>query len=200
MRTLKRVVEPVVEALTLSDLKEWLPQAEGVDEAKISGMIVSARRELENYLQRAFANQTWDLGIDAENIENVLYLPRPPLVGVSYIKSYSTANVESTVNVLSYTVELGEAARIWLNDGYAWPTDLRSHRALAVAYTSGYGVVPGDIPVEIRKAIKELVTLDYWHPLTGRVNPDGADVDDLDKARAQVFSRVAHLKTTWVVT
>jgi len=205
MRTLSRVTAPTVEPISLDALQEWMPQQAGKDEGKILGLISAATCEIENVLLRSLNTQTWEFAIDAVHIEDCIELPRPPLISIASdgVKTYDTGNNEFVVPSSHYTIEVGDTSRIWLNIGEVWQgnvvwgADFRPKRSLVVKYVSGYGPLPTDIPAEIRKAIKELVTLDYWHPLTGRINPDGAAVDDVQAARQEVFAKIAHFQAGW---
>lgn len=197
MRTLNRITPPTVEPIGLDALQEWLPQAQGVDEGKILATITASRCELENYLQRSFLQQTWEFVLDEIDIADCIELPRPPLVSVTSVKAYDIADVETTVSSAYYTVEAGEGSRLWLRNGQTWNTYPRTRKALVIRYVSGYGTLPTDVPDEIRTAVKELTTLDYWHPMRGRVNPDGASPVDLQLSRQEVLDKVKHLQTAW---
>lgn len=204
MRTLSLITPPAVEPIGLDSLQEWMPQQAGKDEGKMLGLIASARGELESALQRSLNTQTWELSLDAEEVEDCVWLPRPPLISVTSVKTYDVNNAEATVSSSLYTVEAGDASRVWLNQGQVWlgnlvwGSDFRKQRALVVRYVSGYGAAATDVPEAIRRALKELVTLDYWHPLTGKINPDGAAVDDVKTTREQVFTKVGHYRSAWV--
>lgn len=81
-------------------------------------------------------------------------VPFAPLQSVTSIKVYSPANVESTVSAAAYSVDL-RSGRIYLNDGYDWPTDLRTRSAVLVTYVAGYGTEAASVPAAIRQAIMQ---------------------------------------------
>lgn len=79
------------------------------------------------------------------------------------VRAYDKRNAETVVASSVYRADLvSEPARIALNDGEVWPTDLRLTQALAVTYTTGW--TPATIPAAIRHALLMLVAHYYATP------------------------------------
>ena len=169
---LKLVTAPATEPVTLTEAKAHL-RVTGTDEdTLITSLIVTARQAAEEFTRRAFITQTWDYaldaaglgvcaaygegwaeGIDAVSLKDAIEIPRPPLISVTSVKSYSTGNVEAVFSSSNYFVDtLSEPGRIALNLGQVWPTDLRAANALIVRFVAGYGAA-STVPQQIKDAI-----------------------------------------------
>jgi uncharacterized phiE125 gp8 family phage protein len=172
---------PTVEPITLAQAKDHLRQDTDDEDDLISSLITAARRWAEAYTRRAFITQTWRLSFDAADVPasvssdpvavalqiqpvagSIITLPRPPLIDVMGITSYSTANVAATVAPATYLVDpYSTPGRVCLNDGQTWPTGLRAIDSLVVEYTAGYGATAAAVPYDIKAAIKRLVNTIY---------------------------------------
>jgi len=76
-------------------------------------------------------------------------LPYPPIQRINSIKTYNTANTSATFSTDAYELDT-EYGRIYLNNGYSWPTDLRTFQAFEIDFDCGYGDDPEDVPSAIR--------------------------------------------------
>jgi uncharacterized phiE125 gp8 family phage protein len=138
--------------VSLADFKTFL-KIDGNDEDSFLNLCInSAVSAVEKHIKRVLVNSEFNLNLDIfppvnENSEyrifnaSELYLPNPPAIEIKSIKTYNEGNVESTFSPLAYQVDLFNG-RIFLNDGYVWPTDLRNKNAVKINYTCGYGVCP----------------------------------------------------------
>lgn len=156
------VTPPASEPVTVDEAKAFMQVDGTADDSLISILIATARRSAEEYTKRSFMEQTWRLALDcfpgepdglpyqlaptwtydARNIE----LPRGPVSEIVSIKTFSTANVESTVDPASY--ELVDD-RVMLNSGYSWPSDLREAGAVHVEFKAESDPLPEPIKTAI---------------------------------------------------
>lgn len=138
--------------VSLADFKTFLKIDGNDEDSFLSLCINSAVSAVEKHIKRVLVNSEFNLWLDifppinennAYRIFNAseLYLPNPPAISVISIKTYNEANQESTFSSAAYQADLFNG-RIFLNDGYTWPTDLRNKNAVKINYTCGYGVCP----------------------------------------------------------
>jgi len=82
---------------------------------------------------------------------DVLDIPYPPLQSITTITTYDSDNNSSVYASTNYVADL-QGARIYLNDGSTWPSDLRSNNAVEIVYIAGYG--SGNVPAPIEEAVR----------------------------------------------
>jgi len=156
-------------------------RVDSTDEDDLIGdLITNARMLAEEYTRRRFittgitltldripgrARQPWWDGVREGSITELLanadriVLPFAPAIAVQSFKSYNDANTEAVFSSSAYRLEA--SGNLYLNDGYVWPTDLRNHAAVVIAYTAGYGASAASVPMPIRHAIKVAVAAMY---------------------------------------
>lgn len=172
---------PAVEPVSRTNMKLYLKVDDTADDDLIDSLIVAARQAAEKYTRRAFITQTITLTLDQfpdapgeqwwdgmretaiselHRSADYIVLPRPPVQSIASVKTYNDANAESTFSSSNYTFNTGQA-KLFLNAGQSWPTDLRNHAAVAIAYVAGYGDASTDVPDAIITAIKQHVSAMY---------------------------------------
>lgn len=171
--SLKRITSPAIEPVSVADVKLHTHIDYDVEDDIIAAWIKSARIMAEDYQRRAFIAQVWELSFD-DYPELPLALPRAPLMGVSSIKIYDTANAETVLysaeddplttteestttpetNADFYIDESAEPARVGFSYNATWPsTTLRSLDSVKIRYVAGYGIHASDVPANVRDAI-----------------------------------------------
>ena len=125
------------------------------DDTLLPMRITAARQWVERYTGRALLNQTWRLSLDAPpECSQPILLPVVPLVSVTSITSYDYLHAATVLVSTNYYVDTARApARVYLNSGSAWPTNLRSWGGLVIDYVAGYGAAPDDVPAPLLQAI-----------------------------------------------
>ena len=119
-----------------------------------------ARMQAEAYTRRAFITQTWYLMLDSREINEVISIPRPPLISAT-ILTYNDAGTPATQDALSYTVDTySDPGRIYLNPGYTW-NYTRERNGMLIEFIAGYGAAATDVPADIKMAITEAAALYY---------------------------------------
>jgi uncharacterized phiE125 gp8 family phage protein len=159
---ISQAVAPVGEPLTYVDLKEHLRIDISDDDSLVDAYISAARVYVEERASIALLSQTFDYYLDDWPSGDTLYLPRPPLQSVTYVKYYDEDHTVYTFAAASYYVDtIGAPGRIVLNDGYDWPTiSLRPANGVQVRFIAGYGD-PADVPTPIQHALRLLVGVMY---------------------------------------
>lgn len=159
------VTHPTVEPVMLSELRKQLEIAstDTAHDTHLTRLIVAARRVVERETRRALITQTWKMtgpGFPAGEIN--IWLPRPPLQTVSWVKYYDTAGVLQTWTAAEYSVITTSApGRVDLLPDYSWPTVQESRDdAVQIQYVAGYGDGAASVPEEFRQAIQALAA--YW--------------------------------------
>lgn len=97
-----------------------------------------AVRQVERYLGRSLAEQTWQLDLD--EFADEIALPNGPVTGIVTFTYRDADGVEQTVDPDLYMLDaVSDPPRILLNSGASWPTiEDRPANAVTVTYTAGY--------------------------------------------------------------
>lgn len=171
----KLVTAPKDEPVTIADAKLHARVDDDADNAAVTGMIRAARELAETYLRRAIVTQTWAMYLDAFPSEGFIELPRPPLVSVTHVKTYTDADVAATFASTDYYVDTVTApGRIVLRDGKSWPDVGRVANGVEIQYVAGYGD-PDAVPGNIKMGVLHLVAWLYEHRGdAGMLPPDSA--------------------------
>lgn len=162
-------VAPAASYVALADLKSWLAIDDTSQDTLLTQLINAAERMAEKYTKRSFINRTLiqrQDGFDGVDLEgqllggtytlprgyaynqSIIQLSSPPLVSVTQVVTYGTDNTSSVFDNTQYEVDL-EGGRIYLDEGSAWPSNLRDENAVEVTYVAGYGTNASDVPEEV---------------------------------------------------
>lgn len=170
---LRVTVPPAIEPVSVEQVKAMLGITTDTRDATIAMQITIARTLAEEFTARAFITQTiqyqvdrfppgripwWDGTIQAPLrafiSQEPLLLPRPPLVTLTSVQYYDESNTLRIIDSSSYYVDsITEPARVVLNPGVSWPTDVRDRAAVLVTYNAGYGATSASVPMGIQQAI-----------------------------------------------
>jgi len=170
---LKVTVPPAIEPVSVDQVKAMMSITSNTMDATIATQITIARTLAEEFTGRAFIQQTIQLMIDrfppgrlpwwngtiqaplrAFISEEPILLPRPPAINVTSVQYFDDANNLITILPSTYFVDsLTEPARIVLNRGNSWPTDVRDRAGVLITYTAGYGTSSSSVPAAIQQAI-----------------------------------------------
>ena len=136
-----------------------------VEDTYLQGLIVAARRIIENVTNRRLIEQTWELALDEFPYADSIRIPYPPLISITSVTYYDVDEVSATFAATNYHVDTyGEPGNIVLADGSVWPsTTLRTVNGVVIRYVCGYGDEATDVPQEFRQAIKMLAAELYEH-------------------------------------
>ena len=134
----------VTDAVALGEVRRWLNFTHGIteDDEVLEELIDESYDYLENWTNRKILGQTWDLTLDAAEVDDTIRLPLVPLVSVSQIVTTDDDGTDTTVGSSNYQVRSGENPRITLTSDGEWPSDMRDYDSMAIRCVCGYG---GDV-------------------------------------------------------
>ena len=186
-QSLKVVTGPLKDPVSLADAKLFLSVDTDDDDTLILSLITAATRKAENFTDRFFISQTWDVWLDHIPIEkrdsrdfggggsqwwdgvvegpvtligrtpDFLQLPRGPVQSITTFTVYSPD--DSTSVFTGFNLDNAtDAARIFLKTSQTWPTNLRDRNAIQITTLYGYGDDESDVPSDIVTAIKILLS------------------------------------------
>lgn len=166
--------------ISVADMKNFMRVDITTDDALIEEFIRTATEHITQYIRRSITVQTLELTMDSfganysaldslgEGVHdlpkwygqsnlNAIDLPFPSIVSITSITTYDRSNTSTVLSVLAYTLDT--AGRVYLNNGYNWPTDLRDQNAVVIRYIAGWGYT--NIPLPIRQAIRQYAAAMY---------------------------------------
>ena len=151
---------PVNEPMTLQEAKDHLRVDLADDDSYIDVLVKAARREAEEFMERALITQTWELFLDffpkASNAP--ILIPRPPLLSITSIKYIDGDGAEQTLPAGDYKVDAASApARIFPAFEKSWPTTRVEVNAVTIEFQAGYGPNAQDVPENIVHALKLII-------------------------------------------
>lgn len=147
---------PSVEPLTTAEAKSRLRITVTDEDTDIGTLITQARELAESECGRAFVTQTLTVRYDdfPRSGDRAIYLPRPPLQSVTWVKYYDADGNQQTYSSASYHVAtLAEPGRVVPVDGGVWPAiDFGRPEAVEVKCVCGYGLA-ASVPAAAKAAI-----------------------------------------------
>lgn len=157
------VTPPTDEPIDPSELKLWLgyDTSDGSQDLVFISLIRAARRQLEHDTGLAILTQTveqtidrWPCGLEP------LQLYVGPVQSISFVKSYSTTDVETEMSNTTYMLDASRlAARILLKSGVIWPSNVRTYVSGLVRVVAGYTTTT--VPEPLLHAMRLLIQ--HWH-------------------------------------
>jgi uncharacterized phiE125 gp8 family phage protein len=193
-RSLARATEPAVEPVSVSEAKQHLRVDISDDDTYIAGLISTARRYAEEYLDRSLIHTQWTMRLDTFPYE--FELPRPPMAtsgtltatSVTYTVDPGGAGGTSvlttaTLSTSTYRVDRDATpGRIRTVYGGTWPSHLADPNAVSVTWWGGYGASGAEVPAQIRSAILMLVAYLYEQRSTVLVGSISKELEYATKA------------------
>lgn len=150
--------QPAVEPISLSEAKDHL-RIDGTDEdTYLATVITAARKYCEQYCNRVFITQTW-LQYPTD-FSDGMKLSVNPVQSVSSITYYDVDGTSQTLNSSQYQVDLKDTVcRIYEAVGVDFP-DVQDEKInpITITYVCGYGNAATDVPMDIRHAIKLMIS------------------------------------------
>jgi uncharacterized phiE125 gp8 family phage protein len=138
------------------------PATNTTSDPELVAWIAAAREYAETFTHRGFITQTWDLTLYGFPCsEDVIWLPKAPLVSVTSVSYVDTAGVTQTWSSTLYTVDapVGPKARVGCivpNYGQIFPSTRDVVNAVTVRFVAGYGAAAA-VPSLIKACLKEHV-------------------------------------------
>lgn len=131
-------VAPSVEPVTLAEAKLHCKVDGTDDDALITSLIATARKQAEQRTNRALITQQWEYTLDSFPAR--IDLPKPVLASVQSVKYLDGDGALQTLASTEYQVVTSElAGYIQPAYGKSWPSCRVQPDSVVVAYTAGYG-------------------------------------------------------------
>lgn len=170
---------PDKEPVTVSEAQEHL-RISGQDQ-EVLRLVKAGTGMVERYLNRALITQSWDAYYDCW--KEKFKLPYPPLQSVASVKYRDSDGAEQTLSGSLYWVTNNEPAEVTRAYNTVYPElQLGRPQAVKISVVVGYGDDVGDVPEDIRHAIKLLIADLYENRGTvvlGQVNKIPNYITDL---------------------
>jgi uncharacterized phiE125 gp8 family phage protein len=168
--SIKLITAPIIEPVTIQEqtTREYLRLDGNESDNNVSKLLKTARETAENFQNRAYLTQTWELSLDSYP-RMPLELPRPPLQSLVSVKLYAADGSEVVMDIADFIVDAdSEPGRIAFKSGKTWPAiKLREINAVKIQFKAGYTDV-NKVPEMVKQAI-------LIHAAHRFENPDGDD-------------------------
>lgn len=154
----KLITAPTVEPVDLGEMKGELSINDPVQDTEITSRIKDARAWAENYTERSFNTQTWEIALNQFcDIE----LPRGPVQSITSVTYFDSDNTQQTLDSAVYELDdYGHVPVFRLAPDQDWPSVYDRNNAIKIRYVAGYGDNDTDVPEPIRRALK--ISVGHW--------------------------------------
>lgn len=165
--------------VSLTEVKAHLRVSASTEDALLTALVASATDWMEEYLDRALIQQTWELRMLAWPWDAIIELPRAPVLSITSVKYLDLDGVEQTLDPAQYRLVVQDRFRARIEPTYQanWPTGRYQSDAVRVRYLTGYApnnASPPDyavnVPAPIKHGLLMLVAELYENRETSLVN------------------------------
>lgn len=163
------VTAPALEPVSLEEAKLHLrvdddSPSTNLDDSLIEAVIKASRQWAEQFQNRAYITQTWNLYLDSFPREKYIEIPKPPLQyvvsmtykdgsGASQAVSFLDPSGTALLETDDYLIDIArEPGRLYLKSGKAWPASLNEAQAVTIQFVAGYGDA-ADVPAMVKQSI-----------------------------------------------
>ena len=154
---------PTVEPITTAEAKTHMRITTSDDDTYVGTLIVAARRHIENIINRALINQTWNYYLNCFPYDkSYIEIPIGNLSSVTSIKYINSAESSTTWTATNYIVDTySTPGRVVLAYNIDWPSFVEKPvNAVNIEFVSGYGSAVTAIPEGIKQAA--LLLVQHW--------------------------------------
>jgi uncharacterized phiE125 gp8 family phage protein len=144
IRHVRVVTHPTVEPVTVQEARLWcrIDADDATQDAMLQLLIIAMREHAEALTGRSFARKTYEMVMDEfPPNDEVIELPYPPLVSVSYVTYADGDGADQTLagSPDAFLVDAGSApGRISPLYGGQWPSTRAQIGAVRIGYVAGY--------------------------------------------------------------
>jgi len=126
------------------------------DDAYLADLITAARMHVEEICWSALITQTWQYWFD--RFDSRLFVPRPPLQTIGFVKYTAADGTLTTVDSAVYETSAERQLHfVRLAYQQSWPSARGHGDDVTIQAVVGYGDAATDVPMPLRQAIKLLV-------------------------------------------
>jgi uncharacterized phiE125 gp8 family phage protein len=157
---LRLITAPAVEPVTREEAKAHLRVDSTDEDTLIDDLIQTAREYCEDYQNRAYLEQTWELVLDSWPDGNEIVLDKPPLQSVTSVTCYDTTGAATVWASSNYIVDTA-SHRLALGYGKSWPSvTLQPVAGIVIRYVVG-NEEAASVSRRVRQAM--LLLIGYWY-------------------------------------
>ncbi|MEO3998559.1 head-tail connector protein [Mesorhizobium sp. CAU 1732] len=154
-----RTVEPELEPVTLTEIKQQLRVAHDSEDVLLLGLIRAAREEVEASCGLALMNQSWRLTIDRMPASGRVLLHRHPVREIPSVTVYGADGEGALVDPSALELDAkSRPARLHVTQPLA-PSKVMN--GIEIDFTAGFGEAGTDVPDLLKRAIHTLVA--HWY-------------------------------------
>lgn len=147
---------PLVEPVTLADIKGYLRLDGNHEDRLINSLMTAARLMVEAESGRCLIAQNWRMVFDHWPIGGVIRVPVSPLISLIEARVYDTDGEPVSVPLDYFNVDtLGDPARIVSRQSLPLPG--RAFGGIEIDVRVGYGETQADVPMPLRQAVRAIV-------------------------------------------
>jgi uncharacterized phiE125 gp8 family phage protein len=157
---LKLITPPTTDPVTVAEMK---PYARGAADSPdldstVGTLIKAAREAAQNFQNRAYFTQTWEMSFDSFPAIP-LKIPLPPLQSVTSVKYVDENGTEHIMDLADFIVDTdSEPGRIAFRRGKSWPSvSLQDINAVKIRFVAGYNDI-NKVPNVVKLAYMVYVT------------------------------------------
>ena len=164
-RSLKRLVEPVIEPVTIAEAKQHLRiDADFTeDDLYIQSLITASRYYVENHADRTLLRTQLQMKLDYFPMWDIP-LPRPAVMSDPVVVQYTPSDVAGQYQLVPFTNFRTDRdatpACIRPQWNGTWPSSRGAENDVVITWWAGYGTTGADVPVPARHAM--LLILSHW--------------------------------------
>lgn len=151
----ERTVAPATQIITVAEAAKQVFGDATYDNDKLTRDIIASTKLAEDYCERSFINQTWQMNLEdfpsvnRYNPKGAIHIPRGKVQSITSFKYYDIDGTEQTLEADTdyYLDSIGEVSRLVPTSTLSgWPSveDYRPN-AITIVWVSGYGAsLPAD--------------------------------------------------------
>jgi uncharacterized phiE125 gp8 family phage protein len=152
---------PAVEPVSLADAKAHLRVTHTDNDAVISALISSARRQVERRTGLALINQGWSLFLDCWPNHAAVSLQLAPISAITDIIFFGEDGTPATYEPAHYYLDgVSKPGRAILRQDRLPPLPGRRVNGIEIRFTAGFGAVSANVPQDLRQAL--LLAVAHW--------------------------------------
>src|SRR3990172_2922595 len=149
---LRPIAAPAAEPVSVAEAKAHMYVTITADDVLIGWLICGESEHIENLMNRAFIEQTWELTMENFPGGNaVVDLPRSPLISIESVKYFAAGGNDVAMPPADYQVDAAsEPARIAPAVGSSWPSvETEKLGGVRIRFKAGHGALADDVPQRI---------------------------------------------------
>ncbi len=153
---------PVIEPVSMADMKNFLRVDSSDDDVLIASLITAARIYIETSIGKILITESWSYFKDRWPGNGIIHLPLSPLQSVEEIRLHDEEGAYEVLEADDYEVDVvSPVPRIKLSQSTT-PSGLpRTLNHVEVQFVAGYGSAEADVPADLRQAL--LILAAHWY-------------------------------------